>query len=361
MDEKPQNPLQKGAELDYQGLRWVWDFRWLRPQELGRLLWPKVGHATKNAERLCRKWESNGLIIRRKLPNHNGTAIVLSDRGAELLREHGIDAKTGKDIGKVAGTEWTPPITWKHSILAAGVLSISHERGHTIYPESKIRRENLDVNIKKIPDGIIEFKGKNNRTLNLWLEVELSKKSGRENIDKLAKNIIRVTEGGADKLCGIKCEIAAIAINRNQICDRGYKLDHKERIANAIKKFAVRDIRILIIDLELNSNGVGVSDFKMYFESIEADKISRAVAEHEDNWDKRRDDEKTEGREFELYNDYMYVVREAELWRENGDWYFEYRGEQSRGEKIRKKFSSMKAAKRYAAALSIESSTLPEE
>ena len=380
------NTLDKGAELDLRGLLWVWDFGWLRPRELGRLLWPNLGHATKNAERHCRKWESNGLIIRRELPNHNGTAIVLSSKGADLLYEHGIKAKTGKDIGstrkkteeekkqdeikkkkeeekngninedeskKKKGKKsnedivWIPPATWKHDILSAGTLSILHENGHDIYPEMKLRREN--PNIKKIPDGIIKWKRENKVTHKIWLEVEASRKSGDENIGALAKAVISAMNGKAQEVSGIICNHAIVAINPKQICDRGYSLNHKSRIKNKVEEYTEKDIKICFLELKLT--GLGVSGYEMNYESIESNEIARTVNRLNKLWEKKHKSEKTEGRESELYINYAQGLADAELWKENEKWFLEYR---DGDEIIKNEFNTMTDAKRFAAKVHLE-------
>ena len=367
------NRLKKGAELDLRGLEWVWDFGWLRPQELGRLLWPKVRHATKNAERICRKWESNGLIIRRELPNHNGTAIVLSSKGADLLCEIGINAKTGKDIGstrpkteeekredevkrkkedgkkKYENTVWIPPASWRHDLLCAGVLSICHEMGHEIFPEAKLRRKNTIAKNDKIPDGIIKWRNPNNVILRIWLEVEASRKSGAANGDKLAHSIIDALNEQSKELSGIRCNQAMIAINPNQLCERGYSLNHKEIIKNKIEKLTPIDINICFLELKLT--GLGVSGFEIVNEKVESNEIARTVASLDKKWDKKRKSERIKGRESELYSDDINGLDQAEFWKENEKWFLEYGHDDDR---IKKEFDTQTAAKRFAARVHLD-------
>jgi hypothetical protein len=398
MMERPQNPVQIGKEMDLRGLEWVWDFGWLRPQELGRLLWPKVGHATKNAERICRKWEDNGLIIRRNLPNHNGTAIVLSSNGAELLKEIGIDAKTGKDIGfarkktdeekreyedrkkkekekkkeKTKDPEnknkkrrkknnedivWKPPATWKHDLLSSGVLSICHEMGHEIFPEMKLRRENPNTN--KIPDGIIKWKNPNGgATLRIWLEVEASKKSGTKYGDPLAKAVIDSMNEKGDELSQIRCNYAMIAFNPNQICDRGYSLDHKERIKSKIEKLTKKDIKVSFLELKLT--GLGVSGFKIINEKIESNEIARAVALLDKKWEKKLNRYRVKGREMEFCSDIIRGLYKAEYWKENEKWFLEYTDQAEIDERsidperTKIEFTTLTELKRQAAKLHLK-------
>ena len=102
--------LQRSAVIDIQGLTALWDFGWLRPQELGRLLWPEATHQVKYAERIARRWSEKGLVLSRKLPAHNGTAMVLSESGARLLRESiGVAVQSGKDWGETRNGAWMAP------------------------------------------------------------------------------------------------------------------------------------------------------------------------------------------------------------------------------------------------------------
>lgn len=356
MIEKPQNPLQKGEELDRRGLEWVWDFGWLRPQELGRLLWPKVGHATKNAERICRKWENNGLIIRRKLPNHNGTAIVLSSKGAELLKEIGLDAKTGKDIGSVNRDEWKPPATWKHDLLSAGILSICHKMGHEIFPEMKLRRGNPNTN--KIPDGIIKWKNPNGAILRTWLEVEASRKSGSKYGDALAKAVIDTMNEKGEELSEIRCNYVMIAFNPDQICERGYSLDHKTRIKSKIEKLTKKDIKVPFLELKLT--GLGVSGFKIVNEKIESNEIARAAAGLDKKWEKKLNRHRIKGREIEFSSDLIKGLHKAEYWKEGEKWFLEYTDQMGidqrslEPERIKKEFETLTALKRYAARVHLD-------
>ena len=132
--------LQRSAVIDIQGLTAIWDFGWLRPQELGRLMWPEATHQVKYAERIARKWCDKGLILSRKLPAHNGTALVLSESGARLLRESiGVAAQSGKDWGETRNGAWMAPRWWRHDLVANSLLSIMAARGHHVIPEALVQ------------------------------------------------------------------------------------------------------------------------------------------------------------------------------------------------------------------------------
>lgn len=277
-----QNPLVTAAQLDKIGLNWIWDFGFLRPQELGNLLWPKSTHSTKNAERIARKWLADGLILRRTLPKHAGTVLVLSKAGAEFLsHEFGIDAKSGKDIGEMTAGVWSPPKTWRHDILAAGVLALMRRDGHTIYPEQKLRRENPN---KLVPDGIA-LKIKDGTPYAVWLEIESARKTGKR-MDTMCKSLIAAASGTSVKLSGITCTQAAVAYNPAQTDERDYSLDHHQRVVNALRKFARSDFPVHF--LELKKTGVGVASYTLKTGLIEADAVTQAVARM--SWSTRKSD-----------------------------------------------------------------------
>lgn len=270
--EMRQNPLVTAAQLDKIGLNWIWNFGFLRPQELGLLLWPKSTHSTKNAERIARKWLADGLILRRTLPKHAGTVLVLSKAGAEFLsHEFGIDAKSGKDIGEMTAGVWSPPKTWRHDILAAGVLALMRRDGHTIYPEQKLRRENPN---KLVPDGIA-LTIKDGTPYAVWIEIESARKTGKR-MDTMCKSLIAAASGTSVKLSGITCTQAAVAYDPAQTDERGYELDHHQRVINALRKFARSDFPVHF--LELKKTGVGITGYTLKTGVIEADAVTQAVA-----------------------------------------------------------------------------------
>ncbi|MHA6891287.1 hypothetical protein [Ralstonia pseudosolanacearum] len=157
---------------DARGLFFLHQFAWLRTAELGKLMWPDMASSRQLADRLARDWLARRLVIARDLPGSAGRALVLATAGVRLLAEQGIVAASGKDIGKLAEDGWSPPLTWRHDLLAAGILCELHRQGFSIHPETELRRH-ADHGVK-IPDGIC-VRGQEV----LWLEVENARKTGR--------------------------------------------------------------------------------------------------------------------------------------------------------------------------------------
>lgn len=305
----------EGEKRDFQGLKWIWDFGWLRPQELGKMLWPEAEHATKYAERLCRKWIDKGYVIARQLPDHNGTAFTLSAGGALFLEQRGVQAKTGKDFGETEGGRWIAPHSWRHDLQAAGLLALLHQQGAEVIPEKRLRREN--PSLKKIPDGIVL--DTNGRAT--WLEVERSKKGG-EYLSGLAAALIQVARGDAPPVSGQKPVFAAIAAAETTD-GAGHVVDHEKRVKNAIQRLSEVDIKLIVFRLGLK--GAGVISASHSVDTVEADAATRLVAKIDSyGWD-----EDPSGRLVTVWDGF-----EGKLWQENGRWHYSvsrFEAEESRG------------------------------
>ena len=171
-------------------------YGWLRAKELGLILWPTTSfqrkekgekgkatvgpirdtttHGYAQACRATKLLVSNGLVLARKLPSQSGTAYVLASKGVEMLWDVGIKAKTGANIGSIdENKHWSPPATWKHDLLCAGVLIrlANTPEVQAVYAEKEIRR--ADRPLSKTPDGLVVYKS--GRTV--WVEVEQAKKT----------------------------------------------------------------------------------------------------------------------------------------------------------------------------------------
>ncbi len=113
-----------GQQRDHAGLLLIHNFGWMRSKELGRILWPKSRRPSVNASELIAKWKRAGWVLVRSLPDNMGRALVLSAAGAAYLRTAGYsDAVTGKDWGETHGEKWFAPRTWRHELLALGLLA----------------------------------------------------------------------------------------------------------------------------------------------------------------------------------------------------------------------------------------------
>lgn len=268
-----------GIENDRIGLNWLWKFGWLRSVELGRLLWPGNSHSNIYACNLTKKWRNKGYVIERVLPENAGSAYVLAAAGVEFLAGFGISAKTGKDWGETFDNKWIAPKWWRHDLLSTGVLALMHERGWQIITEKQLRRENPYV--QKLPDGLAIQQGQV-----VWLEIESHRKTGKA-MDDMATALIKVAKGKAPTLSGYKAHFPIVAYSPGARDERGHKLSHQVRVVSGLKRHAENDV--LIVFLELEMVGAGVSKFNRRNETIEADKVSLAGAQVE--WEKEGDNQ----------------------------------------------------------------------
>lgn len=258
-------PHEQRRLNDANGLLFVHQFGWLRTAELGKLLWPDSPASRQAADRLARSWIERQLIIVRELPDGAGRVLVLATAGVRLLAENNIAAGSGKDIGRFTSDGWLPPASWRHDLIAHGVLCELHRRGYRIYPEMELRRHANDH--AKIPDG---FAVKDNQ--GVCLEVEHARKSGKE-MRNLAHALSIVASGQATSIAGIKPTIAMVAFLPSSVDERGHILSHQTRVRNSIQNIAKSDVSIYWAKCTLSgSAGVGLVDFQK--ESISVDRTS---------------------------------------------------------------------------------------
>lgn len=125
---KQPNGRDQGAELDRLGLLWLHLFRWLRPADLGALMYPDNPEYADRGRRLVRKWKDpkHRWIIEREIKEMGGKAVLLSRKGAEHLAslfEHKLEPapRSGADWGDQApGTDLDlPPGSPNASLLDA--------------------------------------------------------------------------------------------------------------------------------------------------------------------------------------------------------------------------------------------------
>lgn len=293
---------EAGRLRDIAGLTWTHRFGWLRPQELGMLLWPRNSASRKYGEALVRKWQRHNLVITRSLPRHAGSGIVLSQRGADFLKQNGVPGKSGKDWGETHHGVWVAPRWWRHDLLAMGVLAIMHSDGYQIIPERQLRRECECV---KFPDGLIlSPDGKTT----WWVEVESARKSGKA-MTEMVEMLVKVAQGSAPKLAGRKATNSLLCFVEGETDERGLSLNHGIRVMNAIERTANADTRLEICKLELS--GQGVSALWREVVTVESDSIAKWIQRMENiGWHKNAAGQQTC---FMSGNEFVYW-RSADGW-----------------------------------------------
>jgi hypothetical protein len=262
--------LLQRTENDRLGLGWLAKFRWLRSRELGRLMWPNDPTSRVRADRVIRGWISRRLVIVRQLPDGAGRAIVLSSAGAALVSD-----KSGKDWGEqytiVPGsdTQWLPPKTWRHELLAAGALACLHEDGYTILPEPALRQLPEVASLPKLPDGLA-WHGK----AAYWLEVENTEKTGRR-LDELADWLAHLSAGHVPNIAGQQPIRGLVVFDPESLDSRGHRLDHQGRIIAKIQQRAKSDVSITWCTCEMV--GYGVSAIKLTTGTVAASATDRIL------------------------------------------------------------------------------------
>lgn len=263
-----QIPLRLDAsEHAATALHFIARFGWLRAIELGRFVYPNDKHGRKYAEKLLRKLVQLRYVLPRKLPGVGaGSAYVVAARGAAWLNANVVgsnarNAHLEEDDYFRDGTNWgrtnkdgiwSPPLCWEHDLLAAGVLSFFHEKGAVdIVSERELLR--MVPNASKHADGLAVTKDPHDQLQTIWLEVERSRKSG-ENLDAMLKAIVSAQRGTPvtdyPGLPPVKHGMIAVP----QACqdERGYSLNHQQRILNRLAKIGVKsDTHINFVLMQL--------------------------------------------------------------------------------------------------------------
>lgn len=277
-------------EIDKKGLHWISRFGWLRSAELGRLLRPCDANSRVRADMLVRRWIARKWVIVRQLPDGAGRAYVLSGTGAARLREAGFSATTGKDWGVydplpasavAAGTaavkaarrllKWRAPThTWKHDLLAAGVLSLLHERGFEFFTEAELKAGTLNQKNRKIPDGLA-WRG----STVYWIEVERADKRGKP-LNFLATELHLVGSGRGATVQGKKPTEALVAYIENGRNKAGTLMKHRQTVTRAIHRIAKKTTDVTWAACQMK--GHGVQSMTLEEERASAEKGDRMLA-----------------------------------------------------------------------------------
>lgn len=251
--QKGLNHRHVSAMNKLKALKHIWSFGWLRAAEVGALLWPASPNYDKQGQKLARDLLAEGLVIGRKLPSQQGRAMVLSEAGATALRDYNelvwredffAAAKSGKDWGKTAGALWEPPQSWRHDLITNTLLCRLHQRGFEVMPERTIK--GVVEQFDKYPDGLIKKKGKT-----MWLEVEHARKTG-EQMRRMAEHTYLAQRDQIKPIAGADWRPNMGAIAMPAVFDeRGYVVNHRQRVINAVSKVADRQFNLVLLHLQM--------------------------------------------------------------------------------------------------------------
>lgn len=237
------------------------------------MLHPGRSTNRKDAERYLRKLLALQLVVARPLPGYRpGKAYVLSERGARWMNDWANEQRyrAGTDWGTLRDGFWAPPDSWKHDLMAVGVLSYLGERnGFEVQCEHELRMQADDA--PKHPDGLITDTTSNEKRspFTYWLEVENTRKTGA-NMQKMVEALGFASRGKPvvyyDSVQHAPVKMGMVAINANAVDERGYKLNHLKRIEAALQNrrggFA-SPIVIVVAWMTLDSIQVGVDAVKL--------------------------------------------------------------------------------------------------
>ena len=182
------------------------------------------------------------------------------------MSEHGIAAKTGKDIGETYNGVWIPPSSWRHDLLASGVLVDLYKHGWSVYPEAQIRRHVQAL--AKWPDGLAKRDGHV-----LWVEVESTRKTGPA-LRLLAESLCSVAQNAGPLLLGLKPTGVLVGYRGDAKDERGYALDHRARVSKALSVAARVPVPVLWARCAL-SGVAGVCDVAYEQETIRSDAAAK--------------------------------------------------------------------------------------
>lgn len=276
------------------------EYGWLRARELGMLMWPENSSASEAANTLVRDLEKRKLVLVRELPQRAGKAAVLAIAGVRLLAEHDYQAKTGKDIGTMTKEGWIPPHSWKHDLIAVGVLAEFSKRGYSVIPEQTLRR--LPTDSPKLPDGLVC--GPDGHWI--WLEVEHALKTGK-NRKNLAVALSLAAAGKITTVGGKSCTRAMLAYT-DAIDNRGHALNHKKRAITAISEHTNEPVEVLFAHCEIA--GASVKTIRLTAERIEPEKMLRVLRTlNAGGWHPHTE---ADGVQFAVYGRHTALVWEGE-------------------------------------------------
>jgi hypothetical protein len=168
-------------------LQIVRDYGHLRRSEIARAVWPHStqGVAEKMAYRTVSRLIESGNL--RDRPNSlGGRSVVLTSRGASVLRSVGVQAHDGHELSSVAGPQFY------HRTIGTRYLIERSTQGHASYGEYALSKCWAPVGVPefrarygKLPDGIVVVPGAErgydgNVQAADWIEVESSYKPEQE-------------------------------------------------------------------------------------------------------------------------------------------------------------------------------------
>jgi len=235
-------PQQQRHQNIVDALYFIHMHGWLRPIELGGFLWPKNALPRAPGYAIAKVLQQLRLVHAIVLPDRVGRALVLARRGAALLRENGIATAQAQEC-------WQCARSWRHELIAAGVLAALYKDGWDILPEREIRRRTGSHQTTKIPDGLACDRGGNW----WWIEVEHARKSGPQ-LRRLATHISATS--GKVEICGMRTTGVLLAYPKDVRDEGGHRIDHRRRVTHAAETWIKGPVPILWAPCQMLGAGV---------------------------------------------------------------------------------------------------------
>ncbi|MDP3087052.1 MAG: hypothetical protein Q8M99_02500 [Methylotenera sp.] len=282
--------VQIGLDQELKCLILVGRFGWLRLQEIALFLWfdKDRAHSYQYAQNLVKKLIDKDLVFIQKLPCHAGTAVVLKEKGAKIVRENGFP-KVKRAILKIHSImpmdgddydleTWIPPACWKHDLYSHGLCVLFandeniHSRGYNpkFWTEVELRRLGGSSNRKlfnfldevRYPDLIVE-----GEIETLGFEIEKSRKNGELNTNNMILNLIqtnKINGVAMHSFGGVQPDKIAFAINPDE-CEitksgKRKKINHELNVISAalakMSQLGVNKIELIIFRMHIKNYGV---------------------------------------------------------------------------------------------------------
>lgn len=216
---------------------------WLRPAELGAFVWPKNALPKAPASALVRSLLASDLVHAVALPDRAGQALTLARKGASLLRRE-------RQLDATAIERWEPPGSWRHDLLAVGVLAQLYRAEWQVIPEAWIRRRVGLRSVPKMADGL----ARDPSGAWWWFEMEHARKTGPA-MRHLAQTAAGIGLGTISLLdrrpVGMLIGYPAAARDEG-----GDRIDHRLRVTRAIEQACSGPVRLAWAACEVQGAGV---------------------------------------------------------------------------------------------------------
>lgn len=266
-------------------------FKWLRLQEIGLFLWPYSPEKNQYqySKHLVNLMVEKDLAFTQKMPSHAGTAVVLKEKGAKIVRENGFDVRRAKLSNDENGKPfWPVPRNWKHDLMAHGFAALSQtgldpfflflmRHKPKFWTESELRKSQIKSNRMifehldpiRIPDLMIESDDGI-----LGIEFERSRKFGQKNRENMILNLIQTNkkEGVArHNFSGIEPAKICFAFNPDER-EGNKSINHKLNIETsalaAMEKQGIQQLELAFILLKIKNYGVIDFNYEIQHNSI---------------------------------------------------------------------------------------------